>query len=280
MRHPHSLTRGTLVACHRPARLRHSHSLSLYREHLHQHSRTHLKRGLLLNHSRLEPWSTSPHRFRRLHMLSQVVPRIVGTRLSQLLRRFQGLLRLSILRMSTPLRVHALPPLNHVWLLLFCPTRDRHLPRPCFLLSVMATTGAASALAEASPPSLVSCVTSRTSTRAPLWMRPLAPCSRRSNESLARLPVAVASEEWAPGSAIGAGRPVWPGPPKWVTSSWALLVLPPAARTWSWPTLKPPPRPASLSISPLLISRLASRSAFARFPQAPFYTSLPAAACA
>ena len=31
---------------------------------------------------------------------------------------------------------------------------------------------------------------------------------------------------------------------------------------------------------PLSISRLASRSAFARFPQVPFYTSLPAAACA
>ena len=166
------------------------------------------------------------------------------------------------------------------WLLLFCPTRDRLLLRPCFLPSVMATTGAASALAEASPPSLVSCATSRTSTRALPWTRPLAPCSRRSNESLARLPPAVASEEWAPGSAIGAGRPVRPGPPEWVTSSWALLVLPPVARTWSWLTLKPPPRPASPSISPLSISRLASRSAFARFPRAPFYTSPPAVACA
>ena len=55
-----------------------------------------------------------------------------GVRLSQLLHRFQGLLRLSIFRLLTPLRVHALPPLNHVWLLLFCPTRDRHPLRPCF----------------------------------------------------------------------------------------------------------------------------------------------------
>ena len=102
LRHPHSLTPGTLVARHRPARLRHPHSLSLYCEHLHQYSRIHLMHGLLLNHSRLEPWRTSPHRFRRLHMLSQLVPRIVGTRLSQLLRRFQGLLRLFILRISTP----------------------------------------------------------------------------------------------------------------------------------------------------------------------------------
>ena len=39
-----------------------------------------------------------------------------------------------------------------------------------------------------------------------------------------------APEEWALGSAIGAGRP---GPLKWETSSWALLVLLPVARTWS-----------------------------------------------
>ena len=80
-------------------------------------------------------------------------PTYCGARLSQLLRRFQGLLRLSLFRMLTPLRVLALPPLNLVWLLLFCPIRDRHLLRLCFLLSVMVTTGAASALAEASPPS-------------------------------------------------------------------------------------------------------------------------------
>ena len=71
-----------------------------------------------------------------------------------------------------------------------------------------------------------------------------------------------------------------PGPPEWVTSSWALLVLPPIVRTWSWLTLKSPPHPASVLISPLSFSRLASRSAFARFPPAPFCTSLPAAACA
>ena len=93
-----------------------------------------------------------------------------------------GLLRLFTSRMLTPLRVHALPLFSLAWLLLFCPTRDRHLLRPRSLPSVMATTGAASALAEVSPPSLVSCAMSRTSTRAPLWTRPPAPCSRRSNE--------------------------------------------------------------------------------------------------
>ena len=213
-------------------------------------------------------------------MLNRAVPRIVGTRLSRLLRRFQGLLRLFTSRMLTPLRVHALPLFSHAWLLLFCPTRDRHLLRPRSLLSVMATTGAASALAEASPPSLVSCATSRTSTRAPLWTRPPAPCSRRSNESPARLPPVVASEEWALGSAIDAGRPVRPDPLEWATSSWALLVLLPVGRMWSWLMSKPLPRPASPLISPSLTSRLTSRNASVRFPQAPFCTSLPAAVCA
>ena len=126
----------------------------------------------------------------------------------------QGLLRLFTLRMLILSRVHASPPFSHVWPPLFCLTRGRHPLRPFSLPSVMATTGAASVPAEASPPSLTSCAMSRTSTRAPLWTSPLAPCSRRSNESLARLPPAVASEEWAPGSAIGAGRPVRPGPPR------------------------------------------------------------------
>ena len=119
------------------------------------------------------------------------------------------------------LRVHALPLSSRVWLLLSCPTRDRHLLCLPFLPSVTAITGAASVLAEALPPSLVSCATSRTSTRAPLWTRPPAPCSRRSNGSPARLPPVVASEEWALGSAIDVGRPVRPGPHGWVTSSWA-----------------------------------------------------------
>ena len=131
-------------------------------------------------------------------MLIRAVPRIVGTRLSRLLRRLQGLLRLFTLRMLILTRVRASPPFSHVWPPLFCPTQGRHPLRPFSLPSVMATTGAASVPAEASPPSLVSCVMSRTSTRAPQWTSPLAPCSRRSNESLARLPPAVASEEWAP----------------------------------------------------------------------------------
>ena len=40
------------------------------------------------------------------------------------------------------------------------------------------------------------------------------------------------------------------------------------------------PRPASPLISPSLTSRLTSRNASVRFPQAPFCTSLPAAVCA
>ena len=190
--------------------------------------------GFLLYHSHLEPLCrTSLHRCWRLCMLNRAVPRIGGTRLSRLLRRLQGLLRLCTLRMLILLRVHASPPFSHVWPPLFCLTRGRHPLRPFSLPFVMATTGAASVPAEASPPSLDSCVMSRTSTQAPQWTSPPALCSRRSNESLARLPPAVASEEWAPGSAIGVGRPVRPGPPEWVTSSWALLVLPPVARTWS-----------------------------------------------
>ena len=78
----------------------------------------------------------------------------------------------------------------------------------------MVTTGAASVLAGGSQPSLVSCAMLRISTRAPLWMRLPAPCSPRSNESLARLPPVVASEEWALGSAIDVGKPVRPGPPR------------------------------------------------------------------
>ena len=145
---------------------------------------------------------------------------------------------------------------------------------------VMATTGAASVLAGSSPPFLASCATLRISTRAPLWTRLPAPCSPRSNESPARLPPVVASEEWALGSATDVGKPVRPGPSEWVTSSWALLVLLPAVKTWLWLMPKPLPRLASQSISPLLTSRLASRSAFARFPQAPFCTSPPVVAYA
>ena len=234
-----------------------------------------------LYHSHLErSRRISLHRSWRPRLLNRAAPRIVGTHFSRLLRRLQGLLRLFTSRMLILSRVHASPPFSHVWPPLFCLTRGRHPLCPFSLPSVMATTGAASVLAEDSPPSLVSCGMSRTSTRALQWTSLLAPCSRRSNESPVRLPPAVASEEWAPGSAIGAGRPVRPGPPEWVTSSWALLVLPPVARTWSWLTSKPPPRPASPSISPLSISRLASRSSFARFPQAPSCTSLPAAVCA
>ena len=100
--------RGTLVACHRPARLRHPHSLTLYRKHLHQHARTHLTHGFLLYHSHLEPLCrTSLHRCSRLRLLSPVGPRIVGTHRRRLLRRFWGLPRLYTSRTLTPLRVHA-----------------------------------------------------------------------------------------------------------------------------------------------------------------------------
>ena len=70
-----------------------------------------------------------------------------------------GLLRLFNSCILTPLRVHASPPFSRAWPLLSCPTRDRHLPCPLFLLSATATTGAASVLAEASPPSPASCAT-------------------------------------------------------------------------------------------------------------------------
>ena len=188
--------------------MRRPHSLPRLCLHLHLHARIFLTLSCRLYRSRLEPLRrTSLHRSRRLCTLSRAVLRIVGTRLSRLPRRFQGLLRLFTSRMLTPLRVHALPLFSHAWLLLFCPTRDRHLLRPRSLPSVMAITGAASALVEASPPSLVSCAMLRTSTRAPLWMRPPAPCSRRSNESPARLPPVVASEEWAWASQPGQAPP-------------------------------------------------------------------------
>ena len=144
----------------------------------------------------------------------------MGTHRRRLPRRFRGLLRLFTSRILTLLRVHALQLFSRAWLLLSCPTRDRHLLCPLFLLSVTATTGAASVLAEASPPFLASCVTSRTSTRAPLWTRPLAPCSRRLNGSPARLPLVVASEEVVLGSAIVVVRPVRPGLLGWETSLW------------------------------------------------------------
>ena len=157
----------------------------------------------------------------RLHIWE--CPLIVGTRLRRLLRRFRGLPRQFILCTRTHLHVHALPQFSRAWLLQSCLTRDRHHLRLPPLRSVMATTGAANAHAEASPPFLVSCATSRINTLAPQWMRRRALCSRRLNGSLARLPLAVASGVWGLESATDAVRPARPGLPGWATSSWAPL---------------------------------------------------------
>ena len=89
-----------------------------------------------------------------------------------------------------------------------------------------ASIGAANVLAEALPPFLASCDTLRTSTRVPLWTRPLAPCLQRSNGSPARLPLVVASEEVELGSAIVVVRPVRLGLLEWETSLWAPLGAP------------------------------------------------------
>ena len=183
---------------------------------------THLMHGFPLYHSHLEPLCrTSLHRCWRLRLLNPVGPHIVGTHQRRLPRRSRGLLRLFTSRILTLLRVHALQLFSRAWLLLFCPTRDRHLLCPFFLLSVTATTGAANVLAEALPPFLASCDTLRISTRVPLWTRPLAPCLQRSNGSPARLPLVVASEEVELGSAIVVVRPVRLGPLEWETSLWA-----------------------------------------------------------
>ena len=209
--------------------------------------------GFLLYHSRLEPLCrTSLHRFWRPRLLNRVGPHVVETHRRRLPRRFRGLLRLFTSRILTLLRVHALQLFSRAWPLLFCPTRDRHLLCPLFLLSVTATTGAVNVLAEASPPFLASCDTLRTSTRAPLWTRPLAPCSQRSNGSPARLPLVVASEEVELGSAIVVVRPVRLGLLGWETSLWAPSVLLPVVKTWPWSMLMLPPRPASPLTSPLV----------------------------
>ena len=177
--------------------------------------------------------------------------------------------------------MHALPLSSRAWLLLSCPTRDHHLLcLPCFP-SVTATTGAASVLAEASPPSLAPCATSRTSTRAPLWTRPLAPCSRRSNGSPARLPPVGGLRRMGARVCNRCGQASQARPPRVGDVIMGPLGAPVSGEDTTMVDVDVNVTPSlTVDLYLPLTCRAISRSASVHFPQAPFCTSLPAAVCA
>ena len=176
-------------------------------------------------------------------MLNRAVPRIVGTRLSRFLRRFQGLLRLFTSRMLTPLRVHALPLFSHAWLLLVSVT-DPRPPPPAPAFSPFRDGHY-----------WCSKCPDRGFTIIPGLMRHVTHPARgllcgRGHLLLVRgdrTSDLHGSRLWWPQkngrSGLQSMRAGQSG--QWATSSWALLVLLPVGRMWSWLMSKPLPRPAS-----------------------------------
>ena len=205
---------------------------------------------------------TSPHRSRRLCMLNRAVPRIVGTRLSRLLRRFQGILRLFTSRMLTPLHVHALPPFSHAWLL-----RDGHYwcskcPRRGFttipgLMHHVTHQHAGSSVDEATC-SLFAAIERVT-------------CTAPACGGLRRMGARVCNR---------CGQASQARPPRVGDVIMGPLGAPASREDVVMADVEAPATPSLTVDLPSLASRLTSRNASVRFPQAPFCTSLPAAVCA